>query len=305
MSDPVFSSSGAQTPVELKKLKQRKRVKVAAGFKALEEVAEYGLRQSGFKNTVVTALKLNQKNGFDCQSCAWPNPDNERSIAEFCENGFKAVTYEATKKRRLTPKILSRALGRRPGGSKPDHWLGQRGRLTEPMVLRPGATHYEPIAWDAAFRLIADELKALKSPNEAIFYTSGRTSNEAAFLYQLFVRAYGTNNLPDCSNMCHESSSVALPPMIGIGKACVKLSDFDLADAIFIFGQNPGTNHPRMLTSLQRAKERGCKIVTVNPLHEAGSFHFKNPQDLLHPLRIPRFLFGRGTPLSDLWGCRC
>ncbi|HSU52726.1 MAG TPA: FdhF/YdeP family oxidoreductase, partial [Candidatus Dormibacteraeota bacterium] len=174
-------------------------------------------------------------------------------------------------------------------------------RLTEPMVLRLGSDYYEPIDWNSAFQLVAAELKALASPNEAIFYTSGRTSNETAFLYQLFIRRFGTNNLPDCSNMCHESTSVALPPMIGIGKGCVRLSDFENADAILIIGQNPGTNHPRMLTSLQHAKERGCKIISVNPLPETGNFRFKNPQDLLHPLHIPRFLFGKATQLSDLW----
>jgi molybdopterin-dependent oxidoreductase alpha subunit len=168
------------------------------------------------------------------------------------------------------------------------------------MVLRPGASHYEPIGWEGAFQLLARELKAAQ-PKEAVFYTSGRTSNETAFLYQLLARAWGTNNLPDCSNMCHESTSVALPPMIGIGKGCVKLSDFEKADAIFIIGQNPGTNHPRMLTPLQAAKERGCKIVFINPLPETGAFRFKNPQDLLHPLHLPRFLFGPGTAMSDLW----
>jgi molybdopterin-dependent oxidoreductase alpha subunit len=289
----------AQTPVELKKLKQRKRYKVAAGFKAVEEVMEYGLKQSGMMNTFRTVHKINQTDGFDCQSCAWPNPDNERSVAEFCENGFKAVTYEATKKRLGREFFQKHAVSEL--ARQPDHWLGNQGRLTEPMVLRPGSDYYEPISWDAAFRLIADELKALASPHEAIFYTSGRTSNETAFLYQLFVRAYGTNNMPDCSNMCHESTSVAMPQMLGIGKACVKLTDFELADAIFIMGQNPGTNHPRMLTPLQKAKERGCKVVFVNPLPETGAFRFKNPQDLMHPWHLPRFVFGGGTKMSDLW----
>ncbi|HVU18370.1 MAG TPA: FdhF/YdeP family oxidoreductase [Candidatus Didemnitutus sp.] len=297
--DAVFSPNGAQTPIELKKTKQRRRVKVAAGFKAIEEVVEYGIRQSGLKNTLATALKLNQTDGFDCQSCAWPNPDNERSVAEFCENGFKAVTYEATKKRLTREFFRENSIAELL--RQPDHWLGHHGRLTEPMVLRPGATHYEPISWDDAFQLLARELKSLASPNEAVFYTSGRTSNETAFLYQLFVRAYGTNNLPDCSNMCHESTSVALPPMLGIGKGCVKLTDLEHADAIFIVGQNPGTNHPRMLTPLQKAKENGCRIVAVNPMPETGFLRFKNPQDLLHPLHIPRFLFTRGTPLADLW----
>ena len=286
-------------PIEIIGTKQRKRYKVAAGLKAIEEVAEYGIRQAGLMNTLRTVTKLNQTDGFDCQSCAWPNPDNERSAAEFCENGFKAVTYETTYKR-LTPEFF-KDHSVADLAEKTEYWLGAQGRLTEPLVLRPGSTHYEPVGWDAAFQLIADELKALSSPNEAVFYTSGRTSNEAAFLYQLFVRAFGTNNLPDCSNMCHESTSVALPPMIGIGKGCVKLADFEKADAIFIIGQNPGTNHPRMLTHLQQAKERGCKIVSINPLPEAGSLRFKNPQDLLHPSKIPRFLFGGGTQLSDLW----
>lgn len=297
--DPIPAQSSVQTPIELKGLKQRKPYTVAAGLKAIEEVAEYAVRHSGVSNTLRTAHKLNQTDGFDCQSCAWPNPDGERSVAEFCENGFKAVTYEATHHRLTRQFFEEHSVA--DLAQKSDYWLGGQGRLTEPMVLRPGGTHYEPITWDMAFQVIADELKALSSPNEAVFYTSGRTSNETAFLYQLFVRAFGTNNLPDCSNMCHESTSVALPPMIGIGKGCVKLTDFDLADAIFIIGQNPGTNHPRMLTQLQRAKERGCKIVSINPLPEAGLFRFKNPQDLLHPTKIPRFLFGGGTELTDLW----
>jgi molybdopterin-dependent oxidoreductase alpha subunit len=293
------SASGAQTPIELKGTKQRRRTKIAAGLKAIEETLEYGIRDSGLKNTLGTFHRLNQTDGFDCQSCAWPNPDGERSFAEFCENGFKAVTYETTTKR-MTPEFF-REHSVAELLTRPEHWLGHQGRITEPMVLRPGATHYEPIAWDAAFELIAKELRQLGSPNEAVFYTSGRTSNETAFLYQLFARAYGTNNLPDCSNMCHESTSVALPPMIGIGKGCVKLSDLEIADAIIIAGQNPGTNHPRMLTSLQKAKENGCRIVFVNPLPETGGFRFKNPQDLLHPTRIPRFLLGPGTQISDLW----
>jgi len=297
--DQPHRATSAQPPIEIKGLKQRAAYKVAAGFKAVEEVAEYGLRHAGLGNTLRTVTKLNQTDGFDCQSCAWPNPDKERSFAEFCENGFKAVTYEATNKRLTRDFFKEHSVADLAG--KSDFWLGGQGRLTEPLVLRPGGTHYEPITWDAAFQLIATELKALSSPHEAVFYTSGRTSNETAFLYQLFVRAFGTNNLPDCSNMCHESTSVALPPMIGIGKGCVKLTDFELADAIFIIGQNPGTNHPRMLTQLQHAKERGCKIVSINPLHEAGLFRFKNPQDLLSPTKIPRFLFGGGTELTDLW----
>lgn len=293
------SATPAQPPVELDGIEQRKPYQIAGGLRAIREVAAYGLTHSGLATTLRTTLAINQKDGFDCQSCAWPSPDDHRSVAEFCENGFKAVTYEATH-RRVTPEFF-RKHSVAELAAKSDYWLGEQGRLTEPMVLRPGARHYESIAWDEAFQLVAKELQALPSPDEAIFYTSGRTSNEAAFLYQLFVRAYGTNNLPDCSNMCHESTSVALPPQIGIGKGCVKLSDFDHADAIFIIGQNPGTNHPRMLTALQRAKERGCKIVSVNPLPEVGTERFKNPQDLMHPTRLPRFFLTKGTPLSDLW----
>ncbi len=289
----------AVPPVALRTVKQRKRVQVAAGLKAVEEVAEYGLAQSGLINTLRTALTLNQTKGFDCQSCAWPNPDKERSVAEFCENGFKAVTYEATRK--LADREFFRKHSVEEMLQHTDYWLGDQGRISEPMVLRPGATHYEPVTWAEAFGILGKELQALAGPNEAVFYTSGRTSNETAFLYQLFVRAFGTNNLPDCSNMCHESTSVALPPMIGIGKACVKLTDFEETDLIFLLGQNPGTNHPRMLTALQKSKEKGAKIISVNPMPETGLFRFKNPQDLMHPLHFPRFIFGRGTELSDLW----
>ncbi|WP_438480218.1 FdhF/YdeP family oxidoreductase [Oleiharenicola lentus] len=291
--------SGAETPVELAGTRITHPHRTAAGVKALVVTTAFGLKYSGPVNTVRTALKLNQVDGFDCQSCAWPSPDDHRSVAEFCENGFKAVAYEATKK--TIGRDFFRDHSVAELGEKSDFWLGEQGRLAEPMVLRPGATHYEPIEWSEAFAIVARELNALASPDEALFYTSGRTSNETAFLYQLFIRMFGTNNMPDCSNMCHESTSVSLPPVIGIGKGCVKLDDFEKADAIFILGQNPGTNHPRMLTSLQAAKENGCKLVHVNPLQETGAFRFKNPQDLLHPKRIPRFLFTKGTNLSDLW----
>ncbi len=296
---PTGPLPAAQPPVELADVRQGARQETLAGFKALGVVAEFGLREVGLVNTVRTALALNQKDGFDCQSCAWPNPDDHRSVAEFCENGFKAVAYEATKKR--ATREFFRAYSIAELATHSDHWLGEQGRLTEPMVLRPGATHYEPIAWRDAFRLVADELKALASPDEAVFYTSGRTSNETAFLYQLFVRAFGTNNLPDCSNMCHESSGSALVPTIGIGKGCVKLEDFDHADAIFILGQNPGTNHPRMLSALEAAKARGGKVVFVNPLPETGTARFKNPQALMHPLKAGGFVFGGGAKLADLW----
>lgn len=293
------NTNGQHPPVRTEGLKQRPRKELAAGWTAIRESAGYGVRQAGIRNSLRTFFQLNQVSGFDCQSCAWPNPQGDRSLAEFCENGFKAVAYEVDP-RRLTAEFF-RQHSIADLATKSDYWLGQQGRLTEPLIRRRGSTHYEPVEWAEAFSLIAGKLKALPSPDEAVFYTSGRTSNETAFLYQLFVRAFGTNNLPDCSNMCHESSSAALPPMIGIGKACVKLQDIETAEAIFIFGQNPGSNHPRMMTALQRMKEGGGKIVFVNPMPETGAFRFKNPQDLLHPARLPRFLFGGGTELSDLW----
>ncbi|MDB6114598.1 MAG: hypothetical protein JWQ62_1543, partial [Lacunisphaera sp.] len=299
MNSNPATPSPAQPPIELAGIRLGERSPAAAGLKAVQKSLTIGVSEMGVIRTARTLLQLNQKMGFDCQSCAWPTPDEDRHTAEFCENGAKAVADEATTKR-ITPEFFQQysveALAK-----KSDHWLGKQGRLTRPMVLKPGATHYVPVEWDDAFGLIAAELHALPSPDAAAFYTSGRTSNEAAFLYQLFVRAFGTNNLPDCSNLCHESSGSALSPTIGIGKGCVTLADFEQADAIFIVGQNPGTNHPRMLTSLQAAKRRGAKIVSINPLPEVGTEHFKNPQDLKNPLRIPEVLFGKGTAIADLW----
>lgn len=244
-------------------------------------------------------LEINQKDGFDCQSCAWPSPDGDRQTFEFCENGAKAVADEATPLRITAEFFAKHAVAELAAQS--DHWLNAQGRLTAPMVLRAGATHYAPITWDDALALIAQELQALPTPDAAAFYTSGRTSNEAAFLWQLFARQFGTNNLPDCSNMCHESSGVALGETIGIGKGTVKLEDFEKADAIFVIGQNPGTNHPRMLTSLEAAKARGAKIVSVNPLPEVGTERFKNPQHFMHPLKAFSTLLGEGARLADLW----
>jgi len=272
---------------------------VAAGLPAIYQTVRFGLREMGPVRAFKTLLAVNKKKGFDCQSCAWPSPDKDRKVAEFCENGAKAVADEATTKRLTEEFFRQHSLDELR--SRSDFWLGQQGRLTQPLVKPAGATHYQPISWDDAFRLIATELNALPTPNAAAFYTSGRASNEAAFLYQLFVRQFGTNNLPDCSNMCHESSGAALNEVIGIGKGCVTLADFAYADAIFIIGQNPGTNHPRMLDSLQQAKEAGAKIVSINPMPEIGNFRFKNPQDLKNPLRVPGLLFGEGLKLSDLW----
>ncbi|MDB6153680.1 MAG: hypothetical protein JWL90_2133, partial [Chthoniobacteraceae bacterium] len=295
---------GAQPPLESEEATITERHTVAAGLPAVYQTMRFTLREMGLVRGVRMLLEVNQKAGFDCQSCAWPSPDKERHVAEFCENGAKAVADEATTKR-LTSEFF-RAHSLDELREKSDFWLGQQGRLTEPLVKRAGATHYEPITWDDAFRLIGTELNTLPSPNGAAFYTSGRTSNEAAFLWQLFVRQFGTNNLPDCSNMCHESSGAAMNETIGIGKGCVTLADFEQADAIFIIGQNPGTNHPRMLTSLQSAKRSrdgkpGAKIVSINPLPEVGNFQFKNPQDFKDIRRAASALFGAGSTLSDLW----
>ncbi|GAA4361143.1 FdhF/YdeP family oxidoreductase [Angustibacter luteus] len=263
----------------------------AAGVPAVRASMRYALHEMGPVRTARVLTALNQKDGLDCPSCAWPDPDH-RTHAEFCENGAKAVSWEAT------TKVVDAEFFRRHSvadlESSSDHWLEAQGRLTEPMHLAAGDTHYRPVAWAEAFRLIGSALQALPDPNRAIFYTSGRASNEAAFLYQLMARRLGTNNLPDCSNMCHESSGVALSRSIGIGKGTVTLDDLtDHSELIVIVGQNPGTNHPRMLTALAKAKKRGARIVSVNPLTEAGLNRFKNPQRASG-------VIGRGTKLSDL-----
>lgn len=236
--------------------------------------------------------RMNQTDGFDCPGCAWPDPDDRAALTEFCENGAKAAAWETTT-RRLSSQFFERhsidELARQS-----DRWLGDQGRLTVPLMLRPGSRFYEPIGYDEAFTRIAKALRELDSPDEAVFYTSGRTSNEAAFLFQLFVRAFGTNNLPDCSNMCHESSGVGLGETLGIGKGSVTLEDIYHADTILIMGQNPGGNHPRMLVALQKAKENGARIIAVNPLPEAGLIGFANP-------RRPAQLLGRRTQIADLF----
>jgi molybdopterin-dependent oxidoreductase alpha subunit len=264
----------------------------AAGVKAVAVAMRRGLTEMGPIRTARTLMRLNQVDGFDCMSCAWPDPDPEhRHKAEFCENGAKAVAEEATKAR-VTPNFFAEH-SIADLTMRTDFWLGKQGRLTHPMVRRPGATHYEPISWDDAFALAGSALRAVDSPDEAVFYTSGRASNEAAFVYQLFVRAFGTNNLPDCSNMCHESSGVALIDTIGIGKGSVSLEDIYRADLIVLAGQNPGTNHPRMLSALEIAKRRGARIISINPLREAGLVNFRNPQNA-------RGVVGHGTDLTDL-----
>ncbi|GAB3978527.1 FdhF/YdeP family oxidoreductase [Spirosoma terrae] len=266
----------------------------AAGIPAIVKSFEHVFQGTNLGRGWKALVNLNQKDGFDCPSCAWPDPDGHRSsIAEYCESGAKAVADEVMTKHTASPVLFQR-YSVADLLEKTDLWLGQQGRLTQPMVLRPGATHYVPVGWSEAFQLIADQLNALDSPNEAIFYTSGRTSNEAAFLYQLFVRMFGTNNMPDCSNMCHESTSVALAETLGLGKASVTYEDYEKADVIMIMGQNPGTNAPRMLTPLEQMKRNGGKIISVNPLHEAGLLAFKYPQS-------PRDILLGGEKLTDVF----
>ncbi|MET0143674.1 MAG: FdhF/YdeP family oxidoreductase [Ilumatobacteraceae bacterium] len=264
----------------------------SAGLKAVTMATRMAVREMGVRRSAKTLRKLNQTDGFDCMSCAWPDPrPDQRHLAEFCENGAKAVAAEATTRRVTRAFFAEHAID--DLARRDEHWLGQQGRLTEPMVRRAGGRHYEPISWTDAFALVAEHLGALDSPDEAIFYTSGRASNEAAFAYQLFARAFGTNNMPDCSNMCHESTSVALAEVIGIGKGSVSLDDLYDAALIVLVGQNPGTNHPRMLSALEEAKRRGAKILAINPLREAAMTRFDNPQTV-------RGLVGLAGPLADL-----
>ncbi len=261
----------------------------AVGVPAILNSMEPALAAMGPARTARLMTTINQKDGFDCMSCAWPDP-GKRHALEFCENGAKAVTWEATPVTVPTSFWAENSLTSLLNRS--EYWLGQQGRLVEPVYKPSGSDNYEPISWDRAFELIAERLNALSSPDEAAFYTSGRTANETAFIYQLFARAFGTNNLPDCSNMCHESTGTALTETIGIGKSTIAYDDFEKADLIIVMGQNPGTNHPRMLGALEDAKRNGAKIVTVNPLPEAGLIRYKNPQTV-------RGIIGRGTQLSD------
>src|SRR5256714_6484903 len=286
------STPGAEPPEESGQPELRKPHRVAAGMRALTESLRFTIRETGFTRGLTDWLKVNKKDGFDCQSCAWPSPDDDRHVFEFCENGVKALTSEATKKKITADFFREHSIADLQKQS--DNWLELQGRLVHPMVKYAGATHYEAIAWDEVFAIIGRELNALPTPNAAAFYTSGRASNEAAFLYQLFARQFGTNNLPDCSNMCHESSGTGMKETLGFGKGTVTLEDFDLCDAIFVIGQNPGTNHPRMLTTLLEAKRRGCKIEPINPLPETGTTRFKHPQEVWTWL-------GEGTKLADLF----
>ena len=267
----------------------RRAPESAAGNPAVMHVAGEVVGKLGVVRGARTLLRINQKDGFDCPGCAWPDGDRRHAL-EFCENGVKAVAEEATPNR-IEPAFFD-THSVDSLGQQSDYWLGQQGRLTTPVILERGSQHYRPITWDEAFDAIGAELECLQSPDEAVFYTSGRTSNEAAFAYQLFARAFGTNNLPDCSNMCHESSGIALDETIGIGKGSVLLEDIHRADLLVLVGQNPGTNHPRMLAALEEAKRSGARIVAVNPLPEAGLIAFRNPQR-------PTSYIGRGATLAD------
>jgi len=293
MSEKVKENPAAENPEELLDLEVTEPKKWAAGIPAVTAAMADILKEAGLVRGMEGLFHMNKKGGFDCSSCAWPDPDDDRSpIAEYCENGAKALAEEATTKKLSAEFFAQNSVAHL--AKLNDYEIGKKGRIAEPVYLPKGGTHYEPISWDDAFKKIADHLNKLNSPNEAAFYTSGRTSNEASFTYQLFVREYGTNNLPDCSNMCHESSGSGLGETIGIGKGTVTLNDFYDTDVIIIMGQNPGTNHPRMLTALQKAKDKGSKIIAINPLHEAGLMGFKNPQNI-------KGILGITTQLADLY----
>ncbi|WMI69059.1 FdhF/YdeP family oxidoreductase [Mangrovimonas sp. YM274] len=279
-SNPEFTGLELTTPGQY-----------AAGPPAIKVAFEHVYKEMGIVRGLRTLSHMNQKGGFDCPGCAWPDPEKRSSLGEYCENGAKALAEEATTKkvdRDFFSKYSVEELSRWS-----DYEIGRSGRLMEPMVLRPNSIHYEPISWAEAFSLIAEQLHSLQHPDEAIFYTSGRSSNEAAFLYGLFARAFGTNNMPDCSNMCHESSGIGLSETLGIGKGSVTLEDFNKAEVVMVIGQNPGTNHPRMLSALEKCKSNGGTVISVNPLEEAGLIRFKNPQEV-------NGLLGSGVALTDI-----
>jgi molybdopterin-dependent oxidoreductase alpha subunit len=283
----------AENPEKLLDLKLSSVEKMAGGIPAVKAALGH-IMEAGIPLRGTRALfAMNQVGGFDCSSCAWPDPDDERSvIGDYCENGAKALAEEAT-----TKKVTASFFAKNSVvdlANLTDYEIGQNGRLTEPMYLPKGGTHYQPISWNDAFKKIADQLNSLASPDEAAFYTSGRTSNETSFLYQLFVKEFGTNNMPDCSNMCHETSGTALSETIGIGKGTIKLDDLYDTDVIIIIGHNPGTNAPRMLSALEKGKNNGAKIIAINPLPEAGLMGFKNPQSA-------KGILGSGIQLADLY----
>jgi len=283
----------AEPPYKLLDLKLKPPKLWAAGFPAVIHSLDQLVLNASVLRGGRALFSMNQFDGFDCPSCAWPDPDDERSkLGEYCENGAKALAEEATSKTIGADFFRDNSVY--DLAKLTDFEISQLGRIAEPMYLPKGGTYYQPITWDDAFAKISEKLNALDSPNEAIFYTSGRTSNEATWVYQLFAREFGTNNFPDCSNMCHETSGYALSRSIGIGKGTVKLEDFYDTDLIMIIGQNPGTNSPRMLSALTKGKKNGAKIMAINPLPEAGLKGFKNPQEV-------RALLNKPYELSDLY----
>lgn len=293
VEEEISKEPSAENPFTLLDLKLTHVGKAAAGVPAVIAAFSDLIEEKTPVRGMRALFKMNQMGGFDCPSCAWPDPDDERSaLGEYCENGAKALAEEATTKR-VTPEFF-RQNSLYDLAKLDDYQIGRMGRLTDPMYLAPGATHYEPISWDHAFQKIAEHFNALESPDEAAFYTSGRTSNEASFVYQLFAKEFGTNNMPDCSNMCHETSGTALRPTIGIGKGTVTLEDFHNAELIIIIGQNPGTNAPRMLSALSKGKKNGAKIIAVNPLPEAGLMGFIDPQNV-------KAILKGGVQLADLY----
>lgn len=293
LEQSIKKESQAENPYKLLDLKLTPVEKSAAGVPAVLAAFADLIEEKTLIRGTKALFKMNQVGGFDCPSCAWPDPDDERSpVGEYCENGAKALAEEATTKR-VTPAFFKNN-SVYDISQLSDYEIGKMGRLTDPMYLRPGGTHYEPISWEGAFQKIAEQLNALESPHQAAFYTSGRTSNEASFVYQLFAKEFGTNNMPDCSNMCHETSGSALRPTIGIGKGTVKLDDFYESELIVIIGHNPGTNAPRMMSALEKAKKNGAKIIAINPLPEAGLMGFHNPQQV-------NGIIGKGVSLADLY----
>lgn len=291
MKSPTEES--AKTPEHFSNLKTTAQPKSTAGFTALKSAIGHAIKYIKPSDAIKIANNLNQKGGFDCPGCAWPDPDDERTmLGEYCENGMKAMAEEAQNKTIGTAFFKKHSVEALAGWT--DFEIGKSGRLSKPMFLAKGATHYKPISWEEAFKKVGSHLNALDSPNEAVFYTSGRTTNEAAFLYQLFVREFGTANLPDCSNMCHEASGAALSETLGIGKGSVKLDDLYKAEVVMVIGQNPATNHPRMLTALEKCKNNGGKIIAINPLPEVGLIKFTNPHN-------PIKLLTGGTKLADVF----
>lgn len=289
----MTKKTNAQPPKKFTGIKLTEIPTKAVGTKAISSALQHVFSEVGVIKGIGILKNLNQTYGLDCPGCAWPDPDEKRAfLAEYCENGAKAIAEEATKNRISPMFFATHSVEELSNWS--DYEIGKSGRITHPMILKEGATHYEETSWEEAFKTIRKELNSLSSPNEAVFYTSGRTSNEAAFLYQLFVRQFGTNNLPDCSNMCHESSGAALSETLGIGKGSVTLDDFNHADLVMVIGQNPGTNHPRMLTALSETKKNGGKIISVNPLPEVGLKNYVDPQN---PLKW----IGKGQELTDLF----